>query len=59
MLNAIHKLYFFHLVNEAIAFQSRFNALFQDHDMDAMKVLLDEVKEMLAEAKKKVNEHEL
>lgn len=59
VLNAIHKLYFFHLVNEAIAFQSRFNAIFQDHDMDAMKVLLDEVKEMLAEAKKKVNEHEL
>lgn len=59
VLNAIHKLYFFHLVNEAIAFQERFNALYQNHDMDAMKSLLDEVKEMLAAAKNKVNDHDL
>ncbi|CAM2958034.1 GTP pyrophosphokinase family protein [Paenibacillus sediminis] len=43
VLDGIHHLYFYHLVNEAIDFQSRFNAIWEKHDMDAMKQLLDEV----------------
>ncbi|WP_422657643.1 GTP pyrophosphokinase [Paenibacillus sp. EC2-1] len=61
-LKAVHQLYFFHLVNEAIDYQERFNKIWQegqDHDMEAVKELLLEVKELLAEAKKKDIDHEI
>lgn len=45
LLKAIHQLYFYHLVNEAIESQERFNAIWQAQDMDAMKELLDHVRE--------------
>lgn len=61
-LKAVHQLYFYHLVNEAIEYQERFNKIWQqgqDHDMEAVKELLTEVKELLAEAKKKVRDYEI
>ncbi|MNO96348.1 hypothetical protein D3C76_880160 [compost metagenome] len=59
VLSQIHQLYFFHLVNEAIAFQNRFNDIWQRHDMDEMKLLLDEVKKLIALTKKGENTDEL
>lgn len=63
LLNAMHQLYFYHMVNEAIEYQARFNTIWQqegnDHDMEAVKELLTEVKELLATAKKKVRDHEI
>lgn len=52
LLKAIHQLYFYHLVNEAIESQERFNVIWQAQDMDAMKELLDHVRELLSNAKK-------
>ncbi|MNJ74568.1 hypothetical protein D3C77_715190 [compost metagenome] len=57
MLSAIHKLYFYHLVSEAIEAQSKFNQLWQNHDMDGIRDLLYEVKAQL-KAVKKVEEPE-
>jgi putative GTP pyrophosphokinase len=45
-------LYFYHLVNEAIECQERFNTIWQVQDMDAMRELLDHVRELLSNAKK-------
>ncbi|MNO07300.1 hypothetical protein D3C81_2294380 [compost metagenome] len=45
-------MYFYHLVNEAIESQERFNQIWQAQDMEAMKELLDHVRELLSNAKK-------
>ncbi|MGF7045777.1 putative GTP pyrophosphokinase [Paenibacillus sp. DS2015] len=59
VLSWIHQLYFYHLVNEAIAFQDRFNQIWQDQNMDDMKLLLNEVKQMVVVAKKSENTDEI
>jgi putative GTP pyrophosphokinase len=59
VLSWIHHLYFYHLVNEAIAFQERFNEIWQGHNMDEMKVLLAEVKQLVVAAKKGENTDEI
>lgn len=51
-LNAIHQLYFYHLVNEAIDAQRRFNELWEAKDLTSMKDLVDEVKALLKAARK-------
>ncbi|SET01693.1 GTP pyrophosphokinase family protein [Paenibacillus sp. NFR01] len=52
VLSAIHQLYFYHLVNEAIESQARFNTIWQAHDMEGMKKLLEEIQTMISNAKK-------
>ncbi|MBJ9989116.1 MULTISPECIES: GTP pyrophosphokinase family protein [Paenibacillus] len=58
LLAMIHQLYFYHLVNEAMAFQERFNQIWSQtepgkpHDMESMRQLLDEVRELMAAYKK-------
>lgn len=52
ILKSIHQLYFYHLVNEAIDTQARFNEIWQAQDMEAMKELLDHVRGLLSAAKK-------
>ncbi|MDO7905994.1 GTP pyrophosphokinase family protein [Paenibacillus sp. JX-17] len=52
VLAATHQLYFYHLVSEAIEAQQRFNELWEQHDMEGLKHLLDDVKELLSQAKK-------
>lgn len=52
VLHAMHQLYFYHLVNEAIESQHRFNEIWQKHDMEAMKDLLAHIRDLIAEAKK-------
>ncbi|WP_106766302.1 GTP pyrophosphokinase [Paenibacillus faecalis] len=63
LLNEIHQLYFYHMVNEAIEFQARFNEIWQKKEhsesMEAVKELQKEVKDLLAAAKKKGHENEL
>ncbi len=59
VLSLIHQLYFYHLVNEAIGFQDRFNDIWQRHEMDEMKLLLDEVKRLIALTKKGQNPDEI
>ncbi|MNN55590.1 hypothetical protein D3C81_1704730 [compost metagenome] len=51
-LNSIHQLYFYHLVNEAIDAQRRFNELWEAKDLTSMKDLVDEVKALLKAARK-------
>ncbi|MNH80978.1 GTP pyrophosphokinase YjbM [compost metagenome] len=51
-LNAIHQLYFYHLINEAIDAQRRFNELWEAKDLTSMKDLVDEVKALLKAARK-------
>ncbi|WP_435921671.1 GTP pyrophosphokinase [Paenibacillus sp. DYY-L-2] len=55
LLTAIHQLYFYHLVTEAIDAQERFNRLWEARDLDGMKDLLAGVKGLI-KAKKKVEE---
>ncbi len=55
LLSAIHQLYFYHLVSEAIDAQERFNNLWQHQDMEGMKDLLAGVKGLI-KASKKVEE---
>ena len=57
VLSAIHKLYFHHLVSEAIEAQSTFNQLWENHDMEGIRALLDDVKSQI-KAVKKVDEPE-
>lgn len=57
LLTAIHKLYFYHLITEAIDAQERFNRLWEARDMDGMKDLLAGVKGLI-KAKKTVEEPE-
>ncbi|MNJ65744.1 GTP pyrophosphokinase YjbM [compost metagenome] len=52
LLSAIHQLYFFHMVTEAIQAQKRFNELWEARDMDELKELHSEVKRMIKAAKK-------
>lgn len=55
LLSAIHQLYFYHLVSEAIEAQERFNRLWEARDMEGIKDLLAEVKALI-KASKKVEE---
>lgn len=57
-LNIIHQLYFYHLVSEAIEAQKRFNDYWERHDMEGLKDLLDDVKELLNNARKGENPDE-
>lgn len=52
LLTAIHQLYFYHLVTEAIKYQNRFNELWEAKDMDGMKDLLTHVKKLIKSVKK-------
>ncbi|MCM3038510.1 GTP pyrophosphokinase family protein [Paenibacillus motobuensis] len=56
VLGAIHRLYFFHMVSEAIAAQERFNELWEARDMEGMKALLVEVKAMIHRSKTNTEE---
>lgn len=51
-LAIIHQLYFYHLVDEAIDAQEKFNTYWQAHDIEAIKHLSAEVKELLNNARK-------
>ncbi|MEF2965511.1 GTP pyrophosphokinase family protein [Paenibacillus sp. M1] len=55
LLDAIHQLYFYHLVSEAIEAQERFNKLWEARDMEGIKDLYVGVKGLL-KASKKVEE---
>ncbi|MEK4510047.1 GTP pyrophosphokinase [Paenibacillus sp. FSL K6-2524] len=52
LLAAIHKLYFYHLVSEAIEAQRQFNVLWEERDMDGLKDLLTTVKNQIKAVKK-------
>ncbi|MNP51849.1 hypothetical protein D3C76_1461980 [compost metagenome] len=52
LLSAIHQLYFYHLVSEAIDAQERFNLLWEERNMEGMKELLGEVKGLIKQHKK-------
>ncbi|MFD1176740.1 GTP pyrophosphokinase family protein [Paenibacillus puldeungensis] len=52
LLSAIHQLYFYHLVSEAIDAQERFNLLWEERNMEGMKELLAEVKGLIKQHKK-------
>ncbi|MBP1905904.1 putative GTP pyrophosphokinase [Paenibacillus turicensis] len=52
VLSAIHKLYFHHLVSEAIEAQSKFNQFWENHDMAGIRELLDDVKSLIKSVKK-------
>ncbi|WP_223069633.1 GTP pyrophosphokinase [Paenibacillus caui] len=54
-LDSIHKLYFFHKVSEAIEAQRKFNEIWEKRDLIAMKDLLESIKDMLKEAKKRLD----
>ncbi|MFD3258046.1 GTP pyrophosphokinase family protein [Paenibacillus lentus] len=54
LLSAIHQLYFYHMVTEAIEAQQRFNELWEARDMDELKELHSEVTRMIKAAKKAV-----
>lgn len=51
VLTLIHQLYFYHLVNEAMEFQERFNRIWlnqnENRDMEDMKELLDDVQKLM------------
>ncbi|MCJ8010387.1 GTP pyrophosphokinase family protein [Paenibacillus sp. KQZ6P-2] len=55
-LTLIHQLYFYHLVNEAMEFQERFNRIWvsqgADRNTEEMKELLEDVKQMIASYRK-------
>lgn len=51
-LNAIHQLYFYHRISEAIDAQQRFNVLWEAKDYAAMKELVEEVKALIKSARK-------
>ncbi|MNJ58773.1 GTP pyrophosphokinase YjbM [compost metagenome] len=52
LLSAIHQLYFYHMVTEAIQAQQRFNDLWEAHDMEGLKELHSEVNRRIKAAKK-------
>ncbi|WP_018885894.1 GTP pyrophosphokinase family protein [Paenibacillus massiliensis] len=51
VLAVMHRLYFHHKVSEAIEAQQRFNELWVQRDMDGMKKLFDDIREMLDQGK--------
>lgn len=51
-LAIIHQLYFYHLVSEAIEAQQKFNDYWEAHDMEGIKQLSADVKELLNKARK-------
>lgn len=57
-LSIIQQLYFYHLVHEAIEAQRRFNDCWERNDMEGLKVLLDDVKGLLNNARKGENPDE-
>jgi putative GTP pyrophosphokinase len=52
VLTGMHRLYFYHKISETIDAQRRFNELWERHDMEGIKQLHDEVKELLAASTK-------
>ncbi|GGA44472.1 GTP pyrophosphokinase [Paenibacillus physcomitrellae] len=54
-LKLIHQLYFYHKISEAIDAQRRFDQIWEQRDLAAMKVLLDEVKLIIKQAKKDID----
>ncbi|WP_138495553.1 GTP pyrophosphokinase [Paenibacillus pinistramenti] len=54
-LKIIHQLYFYHKVGEAIEAQGKFNQIWENRDLDAMKELLDHVKAIISAAKKDID----
>ncbi|CAJ1315739.1 GTP pyrophosphokinase family protein [Paenibacillus sp. PK4536] len=58
ILTDIHKLYFFHLIVEAIAFRKRFDELWQEHDFEGLKELSSDIKVMLRAESVKVSGEE-
>ncbi|AZK47993.1 GTP pyrophosphokinase [Paenibacillus lentus] len=54
LLSAIHQLYFYHKVTEAIESQQRFNELWEARNMDGLKEMHAEVTQMIKAAKKAV-----
>lgn len=65
VLTMIHQLYFYHLVNEAMEFQERFNQIWshhepgEAHDMEGMRQLLDDVKKLISTRKKNESSDEI
>lgn len=58
ILTDIHKLYFFHLIVEAIDFRRRFDELWQEHDFEGLKKLSSDIKAMLRAESVKVSGEE-
>ncbi|MUG43617.1 GTP pyrophosphokinase family protein [Paenibacillus woosongensis] len=52
LLTAIHQLYFYHMVSEAIEAQQRFNELWETRDMEGLKEMHTEVTQKIKAAKK-------
>lgn len=52
VLNSIQELYFYYRVREAVQYQLKFNELWENEDIWGLRVLLDELQEALARAKK-------
>lgn len=58
VLTGMHRLYFYHKISETIDAQRRFNELWERHDMEGIKLLHDEVKEMLEASTKEEDRDE-
>lgn len=58
VLTGMHRLYFYHKISETIEAQRRFNELWERHDMEGIKQLHDEVKEMLEASTKEEDRDE-
>ncbi|TKH38009.1 GTP pyrophosphokinase [Paenibacillus polymyxa] len=58
VLTGMHRLYFYHKISETIEAQRRFNELWERHDMEGIKRLHDEVKEMLEASTKEEDRDE-
>ncbi|EHS58590.1 GTP pyrophosphokinase family protein [Paenibacillus kribbensis] len=58
VLTGMHRLYFYHKISETIDAQRRFNELWEQHDMEGIKQLHDEVKQMLESSTKEEDRDE-
>ncbi|ASR48134.1 GTP pyrophosphokinase [Paenibacillus kribbensis] len=58
VLTGMHRLYFYHKISETIEAQRRFNELWEQHDMEGIKQLHDEVKQMLESSTKEEDRDE-
>lgn len=58
VLTGMHRLYFYHKISETIDAQRRFNELWEQHDMEGIKQLHDEVKKMLESSTKEEDRDE-
>ncbi len=58
LLKTINRLYSYHLVAEAIAYQEKFSEAFLERDFDSMKEMLGEIKALMASKHQEESENE-